>query len=57
MIYGILFKAAAETLITIAPTGQACGLKAHDPTHLGARIGAHRGAAQLGLGTTQNPHS
>ena len=29
MIYGILFKAGAETLITIAA----------DPKHLGARIG------------------
>ncbi len=39
VIYGILFKAAAETPITIAPTGQPRGLKAHDPNHLGARIG------------------
>ena len=39
VVYDLLLKAAAETLITIAPTGQARGLKAHDPKHLGARIG------------------
>ena len=40
VVYDLLLKVAAETLITIAPTGQARGLKAHDPKHLGARIGA-----------------
>src|SRR4029077_2518255 len=41
VVYGLLFRAAAETLLTIAA----------DPKHLGARIGAtHRGAPQLGLG-------
>ena len=40
VVYDLLLKTAAETLITIAPTGQARGLKAHDPKHLGARIGA-----------------
>ena len=39
VVYDLLLKTAAETLITIAPTGQARGLKAHDPKHLGARIG------------------
>src|SRR6266700_908894 len=38
-VYDILFSAAAETLRTIAPTGQARGLKAHDPKHLGAELG------------------
>src|SRR6516164_8097284 len=40
VVYDLLLKTAAETLITIAPTGQARGLKAHDPKHLGARLGA-----------------
>ena len=40
VVYDLLFRTAAETLLTIAPTGQARGLKAHDPKHLGARIGA-----------------
>ena len=35
-IYGLLFTAAAEATLTIAPTGQARGLKAHDPKRLGA---------------------
>ena len=39
-IYDLLFKASAETLITIAA----------DPKHLGARIGLTSRAAQLGLG-------
>ena len=40
VVYDLLFRTAAETLLTIAPTGQARGLKAHDPKHLAARIGA-----------------
>ena len=40
VVYDLLFHTAAETLLTIAPTGHARGLKAHDPKHLGARIGA-----------------
>ena len=39
VIYGLLFTAAAEATLTIAPTGQARGLKAHDPRHLGAHLG------------------
>jgi hypothetical protein len=39
VVYDILFRAASETLRRIAPTGQARGLKAHDPKHLGAEIG------------------
>src|SRR6516162_2697626 len=31
VVYDLLFRTAAETLLTIAPTGQARGLKAHDP--------------------------
>ncbi|MFT6903529.1 MAG: hypothetical protein ACJAS1_000173 [Oleiphilaceae bacterium] len=38
VVYTMLFKAAAETLLTIAA----------DPKHLGARIG-HHGIAQLGI--------
>ena len=47
VIYGILFKAAAETLITIAS----------DPKHLGARIGATAVLHSWGSTMTQNPHS
>jgi hypothetical protein len=43
--YDLLLKVAAETLITIAPTGQARGLKAHDPKHRSRRrLVARRGA-------------
>jgi hypothetical protein len=56
VIYGILFKAAAETLITIAPTGQARGLKAHDPKHLGARIGLTTVLHSWGSALTHHPH-
>ena len=47
VIYGILFKAAAETLITIAA----------DPKHLGARIGLTAVLHSWGSALTQNPHS
>jgi Transposase zinc-binding domain len=47
VIYGILFKAAAETLITIAG----------DPKHLGARIGLTAVLHTWGSALTQNPHS
>ena len=40
VIYDLLFKASAETTLTIAA----------DPKHLGARIGITAGAAHLGLG-------
>jgi hypothetical protein len=46
-IYGILFKTAAETLLTIAA----------DPKHLGARIGATAVLHSWGSTMTQNPHS
>ena len=47
VIYGILFKAAAETLITIAA----------DPKRLGARIGLTAVLHSWGSALTQNPHS
>ncbi len=47
VIYGILFKAAAETLTTIAA----------DPKHLGARIGLTAVLHTSGSALTQNPHS
>jgi len=47
VIYDILFKAAAETLITIAA----------DPKHLGARIGMTSVLHSWGSALTQNPHS
>ena len=47
VISGILFKAAAETLITIAA----------DPKHLGARIGLTAMLHSWGSTLTQNPHS
>ena len=40
VIYDLLFRAAAEAMLTIAA----------DPKRLGARIVHHRGAAYLGLG-------
>ena len=45
-IYGILFKAAAETLITIAA----------DPKHLGARIGLTAVLHSWGSALTHHPH-
>jgi hypothetical protein len=47
VIYNILFKASAETLITIAA----------DPKHLGARIGVLSVLHTWGSAMTQNPHS
>ena len=47
VIYDILFKASAETLITIAA----------DPKHLGARIGVLSVLHTWGSALTQNPHS
>jgi len=57
VVYDLLFRTAAETLLTIAPTGQARGLKANDPKHLGARIGATAVLHTWGATMTQNPHS
>jgi hypothetical protein len=45
-IYGILFKTAAETLITIAA----------DPKHLGAQIGLTAVLHSWGLALTHHPH-
>ena len=45
-IYGILFKAAAETLVTIAT----------DPKHLGARIGRTAVLHSWGSALTHHPH-
>jgi hypothetical protein len=46
VVYGILFKAAAETLITIAA----------DPKHLGARIGLTAVLHTWGSALTHHPH-
>ncbi len=46
VLYGILFKAAAETLITIAA----------DPKHLGARIGLTAVLHSWGSALTHHPH-
>jgi len=46
VVYGILFKAAAETLLTIAA----------DPQHLGARIGATLVLHTWGSAMTHHPH-
>src|SRR5262249_43414302 len=56
VVYDLLFRTAAETLLTIAPTGQARGLKAHDPKHLGARIGATAVLHSWGSAMTHHPH-
>src|SRR6516225_2720905 len=50
------FRTAAETLLTIAPTGQARGLKAADPKHLGARISATAVLHSWGSTMTHHPH-
>ena len=47
VVYDLLFRTAAETLLTIA---------AH-PKHLGARIGATAVLHSWGSAMTQNPHS
>jgi hypothetical protein len=47
VIYGALFKASAETLLTIAA----------DPKHLGVRIGITSVLHTWGSALTQNPHS
>ena len=46
MVYGILFKAAAETLLTIAA----------DPKHLGARVGITAVLHTWGSAMTHHPH-
>ena len=57
VVYDLLMEAAAETTLAIAPTGQARGLKAHDPKRLGARIGVTVVLHTWGSALTQNPHS
>ena len=47
VIYHLLFKASAETTLTIAA----------DPKHLGARIGFISVLHTWGSAMTQNPHS
>ena len=47
VVYDLLLKTAAETLITIAA----------DPKHLGARIGLTAVLHTWGSALTQNPHS
>jgi hypothetical protein len=47
IVYDLLFRTAAETLLTIAA----------DPKHLGARIGATAVLHSWGSAMTQNPHS
>jgi hypothetical protein len=47
IVYDLLFRTAAETLLTIAA----------DPKHLGARIGATAVLHSWGSAITQNPHS
>jgi len=47
VIYDLLFKASAETMLIIAA----------DPKHLGARIGITSVLHTWGSAMTQNPHS
>ena len=56
VVYDLLMKAAAEATLAIAPTGQACGLKAHDPKRLGARIGVTAVLHTWGSALTHHPH-
>ena len=46
-VYDLLFRTAAETLLTIAA----------DPRHLGAQIGITAVLHSWGSAMTQNPHS
>ena len=46
-VYDLLFRAASETMLTIAA----------DPRHLGARIGITAVLHTWGSAMTQNPHS
>ena len=46
-IYDLLFRAASQTMLTIAA----------DPRHLGARIGITAVLHTWGSAMTQNPHS
>jgi len=56
VVYDLLMRAAAETTLAIAPTGQARGLKAHDPKRLGARIGVTAVLHTWGSALTHHPH-
>jgi hypothetical protein len=56
LVYDRLFRAAAETLLPIAAGGQARGLMAHDPRHLGARIDATAGLHTWGSAMTRHPY-
>ena len=47
VIYDLLFKAASDTMLTIAA----------DPKHLGAKIGITAVLHTWGSAMTQNPHS
>ncbi len=47
IVYDLLFRAASETMMTIAA----------DPKHLGARIGITAVLHTWGSALTQNPHS
>ena len=55
VVYDLLLRAAADTLLTIAPTGHARGLKAHDPK-FGARLGATAVLHSWGSTMTHHPH-
>src|SRR6516165_8653744 len=54
VVYDLLLKVAAETLITIAPTGQARGLKAHAQAPRRPHR-AHCRAAHLGIANDPEP--
>src|SRR4029077_11714179 len=56
VVYDLLFRATAETLLIIAPTGQARGLKAHDPRHLGVHLGFTAVLHSWGSAMTHHPH-
>ena len=47
VIYALLFKAASETMLTIAA----------EPKHLGAKVGITAVLHTWGSAMTQNPHS
>ena len=55
-VVGDAAVAAILAALDMAPTGQARGLKAHDPKHLGARIGATAVLHTWGSAMTHHPH-
>ena len=57
VVYDLLLRTAAETLITIAPTAQARGLKAHAPSTSAPAYGLTAVLHTWGSTLTHHPHA